>query len=166
MLAALKQTGGRLISIDCYMHSLKWGEPWNDGMVAALHAIERGGYTSHHRHIHAKSCDALPRLLAEKVTVQMAYIDGAHDFGNCFVDYFYLDKILDLGGILAFNDAGWLSVWSVIKYLEHGGRYHEIDVGLRRRYAGRNPAITSIRWLGDVQRQDRYFRKARMLWPD
>jgi methyltransferase family protein len=135
-------------------------------MAAALHAVERAGYARHHRHIQARSCDALPHLLAEKVAVQMAYIDGAHDFANCFVDYFYLDKMLDVGGVLSFNDTGWLGVWSTIRYLEHGERYEEIDVGLRRSYAGRNPAITTVRWLGNLQRQDRYFRKTKVLRPD
>lgn len=167
ILAALRQTGGRLISIDPYMHSLKPGEPWPEGMAAALYAVQRGGYADIHQHIHAKSCDALPRLLTEnKDQVQMGYIDGAHDFANCFVDHFYLDQLLTIGGVLAFNDAGWLGVWSTIKYLERCKRYQEFDVGLPRSYVGRNPLVTAIRWARNVQRQDRYFRKLAVCRPD
>lgn len=152
ILAALQQTDGHLLSVDPY-------NGWNSGRKAALHAVERAGYAHRHRHIQAPSFAALPSLLGECGIVDLIYIDGAHDFDNVFIDSFYSDRLLRVGGVMGFNDTGLRDVWRVIRWLLRTGRYEEMDVGLKRSYTGRNPALTLARWLSRWPRQDRYFRK-------
>jgi hypothetical protein len=152
ILAALNQTGGRLISIDPYY-------TWPSARLAALYSVERAGFSAFHQHIQAPSYEALPHLLAQGISPQMGYIDGAHDFGNCFIDFFYLDLMLPVGGMIGFNDAGWLSVHRVIRFLEKHRHYAEQDVGLAASYTGRNVVVSAGRWLLRMPRQDRYFRK-------
>jgi predicted O-methyltransferase YrrM len=152
ILCALKQVGGRLISIDPYVG-------WPSGRLAALHNIERAGYSDIHQHVEAKSYEALPKLLAEKECPQLAYIDGAHDFANAFIDFFYLDKMLPAQGVMGFNDTGWEDVQRVIRFLQKHHQYAELDVGLHPDYSGRTIIVSLARRLLNRPRQDRYFRK-------
>jgi predicted O-methyltransferase YrrM len=97
ILTALAQTGGRLISVDPYVN-------WKSGREAALNNVKRAGFAEMHRHIEDFSFRALPRLMEVGVQPDLAYIDGAYDFGNALIDAFYLDRMLRPGGVLAFND--------------------------------------------------------------
>src|SRR5690606_594708 len=108
---------------------------------------------------------ALPALLAEGLQPDFAYIDGAHDFANVFIDAFYVDQLLPSGGIVGFNDAGWPEVHRVIRFLRNGGRYDEMKVGLKRNFRGRNPIYTMARVVLGRSREDRYFRKRSNLDP-
>ena len=89
----------------------------------------------------------------------LVYIDGDHAFDHVFIDFFYGDQLLDAGGILGFNDAGWPAVYRVIRFLQRHRRYAEVNVGLSPDYKGRNPLVTLARRLLRRSRQDRYFRK-------
>lgn len=155
MLCALEQTGGRLISIDPY------NVDWTEGRDAALHAVQRAGYAARHQFIEENSEFALPRLRAEGLRIQFGYIDGHHGFEHAFIDFFYLDCMLAPGGLLGFNNAGWPSVFSVIRYLQKHRAYIEEDVGLKADYSARNPLFSIMRRILRRPRQDRYFRKDR-----
>lgn len=152
ILCALEEWGGRLISIDPY-------QDWESGMQAALHAVERAGYAGRHRFIRQKSSEALPALLAGGIRIQMGYIDGSHLFEDAFIDFYYLDRMLEPGGILGFNNCGWPDVYRVIRYLQKHRVYEEVDVGLRPDYSARRPLLCLVRRLLRWPRQDRYFRK-------
>ena len=62
---------------------------------------------------------ALPQLVGDRQTIQFAYIDGWHTFDYTLLDFFYVDKMLDPGGVVAFNDCALPSVRRVIE-LRHG----------------------------------------------
>ena len=152
ILCALEKTGGRLISIDPYVN-------WKSGKEAALYAVERSGYAARHTFMEEKSYEALPKLLALGTKVDLGYIDGSHAFEHAFTDFFYLDRMLRLSGIIGFNDAGWRSVNRVIQFLRTRRKYAEMDVGLHSDYAARNLLRSILRRLLRMSRQDRYFRK-------
>ncbi len=152
ILCALNQTGGRLISIDPYVD-------WRSGKDAALYAVERAGYSGHHTFIEKPSCLALPELFGQGQRIDFGYIDGNHSYEHAFIDAFYMDRMLRTGGVLGFNDTGWRSVFRVIRFLEREWRYEELDAGLAPNYAARNVAVSLIRRLLRMPRQDRYFRK-------
>jgi predicted O-methyltransferase YrrM len=59
----------------------------------------------------------LPRLEAAKTEIEFAFIDGWHTFDYVFVDFFYIDKMLPKGGVVAFDDADWPSVRTLIRYI-------------------------------------------------
>jgi len=65
---------------------------------------ERAGFRKMLRFVEAPSYVALPGFLAEGVSIDFAFIDGSHLFDNAFLDFFYVDKMLDEGGYIVFDD--------------------------------------------------------------
>ena len=95
----------------------------------------------------------------EGIVPDLVYIDGNHDFDFAFTDFFLADKAIRKNGIVAFNDAGWKSVFRVIKFLNASKRYSEMDVGLPKRFAARRKVYEFIKRLEGRPSSDRYFRK-------
>jgi predicted O-methyltransferase YrrM len=59
----------------------------------------------------------LPKLLERKEIFDFAFIDGWHTFDHALLDFFYLNKLVRVGGMIVFDDADWSSISKVIKYL-------------------------------------------------
>jgi hypothetical protein len=72
---------------------------------------------------------ALPELVKRKCRIDFAYIDGWHTFDYVLLDFFYIDKMLNTQGIVAFNDAGYLSVHRVLKFMISHRKYRESTHG-------------------------------------
>jgi predicted O-methyltransferase YrrM len=120
ILSGLEQNGnGRLISIDPYTG-------WPTGRLVALHQVKRSGVSHLHEHMHECSYSALPKLLAAGARPDLIYIDGNHNFDYVFTDFFFADKLLSAGGVVGFNDAGWRSVYKVIRFISRYRKYHEL----------------------------------------
>ncbi len=153
ILTALEQNGrGTLLSVDPY-------DQWDSGLVVAMHNLDRAGLRPLHKHIRQPSHLALPELLSEGYQINFCYVDGMHTFDYVLVDCFYCDKLLKVGGIMGFDDAGWRSVWRVIRFLLTHRHYEELDVGLARSFKGRNLLATLLKRMTNRQSQNRYFRK-------
>lgn len=153
ILAGLQQNGvGRLISIDPYIG-------WPTGRLVALHQIARAGVSHLHEHRHEFSYKALPELLAAGVKPDLVYIDGNHNFDYAFTDFFFADKLIPVGGVIAFNDSGWRPVFKVIRFLSKFRKYRELDVGLPRVYRSRNVFFSLIKRIEGRSTYDRYFEK-------
>ena len=131
ILAGLDAVGhGRLISIDPSQHT-----DWNG---IGVENVRRSGFSQRHTLMELPSCLALPQLLAGRTRVDLAYIDGWHTFDYVLTDFFYLDKLLPPGGVVAFNDCGYRAIHRVIRFVQTHRRYLELDVGLPRSYAAKN----------------------------
>ena len=160
ILSGLSETGqGRLISIDPYLG-------WPTGRVVALHQVARAGLSNFHEHRHECSYASLPKLLAEGLQPDLVYIDGNHNFDYVFTDFFFADKLIRAGGVIAFNDSGWRSVYKVIRFLRKFRRYGELNVGLPRVYRSRNLLFSLIKRLEGRSTYDRYFEKLEDWEPD
>jgi predicted O-methyltransferase YrrM len=61
---------------------------------------------------------ALPRLVAEGVTADAAFVDGSHRFHEVFVDLYFLRKIVRPGGLIVLDDHWWPSVRAAERYFE------------------------------------------------
>ncbi|HUO99692.1 MAG TPA: class I SAM-dependent methyltransferase [Rhizomicrobium sp.] len=150
-LAELNAPNSGLISVDP-----KQTERWDRS--GAL-AVERAGYSKWHTLIEEADYEALPALLRQGKRFQFGYIDGWHTFDYTLLDFFYIDRMLDVGGIAAFNDCSWPAVDKVLRFVVSHRKYEEISVGLKRIPAG------DTRWqrlragFEGRQAQDRYFRK-------
>jgi predicted O-methyltransferase YrrM len=150
-------SGGQVISIDPHQ-SRHWR---NIGVLN----LQRAGLDHHHRLIERVDYLALPQLVADRQTIQFAYIDGWHTFDYTMLDFFYIDRMLAPGGVVAFNDCALPSVRKVMRFVTSHRQYREIDVGLRRRYATRD-VPTTIRRLATLRsKSDRYFRKVETWEP-
>lgn len=160
ILSALQKTNsGNLISIDPYIG-------WPSGRIVALHQVALARAESMHSHWHECSYTALPRMLEQGMKPDLIYIDGNHNFDYVFTDAFYADKLLRVGGVIAFNDCGWRPVHKVLCFLKAYRHYRELDVGLPRAYRGRNYIYSFIKRLEGRSSSDRYFEKADNWEPD
>lgn len=158
ILTAMKESGhGRLISIDPAQTS-----GWNNSGVAA---VAKAGLSGLHELIEDYDYKALPKLLDAGTAVDFAYIDGWHTFDYTLLDWWYIDRMLPVGGVVAFNDCNWPAVDRAIRFMLSHRRYAEIDVGLPVTLSRKESLTKRIgRMLTgepDQRRrtEDRYFRK-------
>jgi len=59
----------------------------------------------------------LPRLEASQETFDFAFVDGMHTFDYVFTDFFYIDKMLPVGGAIVFDDVFYASVTKLCRYI-------------------------------------------------
>jgi predicted O-methyltransferase YrrM len=114
---ALKETGGtRHIAIDLGPIRKKENNEL-DRFGLGIHNLERCGYGSLLEVWESPSELALSDLLRRGQRVQFAFIDGWHSFDHTLVDFFYVNKMLDVGGVVAFHDAVHPNVRKVIRHV-------------------------------------------------
>ena len=128
ILTALGDGQGKLISIDPVQSS--------DWKGCGRAAVERAGFGVRHGLIEDYDYNALPRLLASGVKCGLAYIDGWHTFDHAMLDWWYLDKMLPMNGVVGFNDCGWPAVDKAIRFMLSHRKYTEVDAGLPVEYVG------------------------------
>jgi predicted O-methyltransferase YrrM len=96
-------------------------EGWNE---IGLHTIARAGYSGLVRFYNEPSHQVLPRLEAEGERIGFAHIDGWHSFDYVFVDFFYVDRLLQVGGVVMFDDARlYPAIRKVARYVATHRRY-------------------------------------------
>jgi len=78
---------------------------------------------------------ALPRLVAEGVVADAAFVDGSHVFHNVFVDLCFLRELVRPGGLVVLDDCQWPSVSTAVHYFEinTGWRHQPFDRPTRLR---------------------------------
>jgi predicted O-methyltransferase YrrM len=154
ILSALSELGGDrlLISIDPNQSS-----GWHS---VGSQNVRANGFSKYHRLIEEPDYLALPDLARQHLSVEMAYVDGWHTFDYVLLDFFYIDKMLPVGGVVGFNDCGWRAVHRAIRFVQTHRKYSEIDVGIKRSYRARNPVNSLARRLLDWPNSDRWFEKA------
>ncbi|GJG85086.1 hypothetical protein tb265_02670 [Gemmatimonadetes bacterium T265] len=143
--------GARLISIDPFQHA-----QWHG---VGLTNVARAGLGGAHQLLEQPDYLALPDLLRAGTRVDFAYIDGWHTFDYTLLDFWYVDKMLHAGGVVAFNDCGWRAVHKAIRFVQTHRRYAELDVGLPKNYAAGDPLRTLVRRAMRWNTNDRYFEK-------
>jgi predicted O-methyltransferase YrrM len=68
---------------------------------------------------------ALPRLCAEGVKVDFAFIDGGHRFDDIFIDFYYAELLLNEGGHILLHDAWMRSTQTVASWVRRNKRNFE-----------------------------------------
>jgi predicted O-methyltransferase YrrM len=122
MLAALERVGGtsRLVSIDPF----QWSQ-W-DGCGTA--AVRRAELSTRHHLIEEPDYLSLPGLLQRRATFDFAFIDGWHTFDHVLLNFWYLDRMLTVGGIMAFDDYTMASVRKAVRFALSHRKYEEVVV--------------------------------------
>lgn len=82
-----------------------------------MHNLREAGYESIIEFLEIPSYQALPQLEQEGRKIDFAFIDGWHTFDYTLVDFFYIHKMLNVGGIVAFDDASWPSIRKRCRYI-------------------------------------------------
>ncbi len=94
---------------------------WNDG--AGLDNLRKAGFESLIEFHGEESQRALPKLAERGQRIDFAFIDGAHTFDHVLIDFFYIDKMLNVGGIIAFDDVGFQCIEKVCRFILKNRNY-------------------------------------------
>ncbi len=89
--------------------------------------LEKLGFEKYLTFIKNFSHLALPRLLEEGTRLDFAFIDGNHMFEYIMVDFHFVDKMLEIGGYILFDDA-WMRATQLVASFIRNNRedYKEI----------------------------------------
>ena len=120
-----------------------------------LRNVQQAGYRQFVDFHEARSEFLLPSLLEQGTTVEFALIDGWHTFDQVMLEFYYINRLLSVGGVVVFDDADRRSVNRVIRYAlnypgyEVFGREQEPRArlsltGRARRAAAKIPGIDRI----------------------
>jgi len=88
-----------------------------------LYNLERAGLLSFCQLHEGPSHLMLPRMLEAGIRLDFAFIDGWHTFDYTLLDFFYMDKMLNPDGVVAFHDVRLPSVVRVIDFVLTHRRY-------------------------------------------
>jgi predicted O-methyltransferase YrrM len=75
----------------------------------------------------------LPRLVAEEMVADAAFVDGSHIFHNVFVDLYFLREIVKPGGLVVLDDCNLPSVGTAVRYFELNTGWRMVDITERTR---------------------------------
>lgn len=119
---ALKQytPNPRHIVIDPAQHAAEY---WQG---AGLANLERAGLGHFVEFIEKPSQIALPELIAAGIKIDFAFIDGNHTFDYALLDFFFIDQLLNVGGVVVFDDTGWPSLRKVARFVASNRSYKVI----------------------------------------
>jgi len=85
--------------------------------------IERAGLGDLFRFFNGTSHAVLPQLLLDGESFDFAFVDGMHLFDYTLIEFFYLDKMLETGGYIAFDDIGLPSVRKALSFILRNRSY-------------------------------------------
>jgi hypothetical protein len=102
---------------------------------AGWNTIVSAGLTGLCSLLRERSQLALPRLVADDLVADAAFVDGSHIFHNVFVDLYFLRELVRPGGLVVLDDYGWPSVATAVRYFEvnAGWQAHPIHQPTRLR---------------------------------
>lgn len=113
---------------------------WQNAGVALL---QHGRIADRVRLLEQPSHQALPSLESRGIRAQFVFVDGNHLFDYVLTDFLCADRLLDIGGVIAFDDSDWPAITSVIRFALANRRYEIIcrDVVIEpTHYSPRLPA--------------------------
>jgi predicted O-methyltransferase YrrM len=114
---------------------------------AAVHLLERAGYGAESTLIEEPSQLALPRLVAQGESFDGGFIDGWHTFDHTLIDFFFIDQMLETGGIVVFDDVGYPAINAAVRFILANRDYELTHVLKTQR-----PAAASLRLRRKIKR--------------
>lgn len=116
---ALEDGGrGRHTAIDPYQHRAYHG--------IGVTNVARAGLSARLDFHEASSDEVLPRLRDAGERFQFAFIDGNHRFDYTLLDFFFIDRMLDIGGMVAVDDLWIPAVRKAISYILRNNAYERL----------------------------------------
>ena len=71
---------------------------------------------------------ALPKLLSEGKTYDFGLIDGYHSFDQTLLDFYYLNRLIEVGGVIIIDDISWPSINKFMRFIVNNYPcYRQID---------------------------------------
>lgn len=115
-----KKQGAQLYGID----PMQFNDRWHG---LGLENIKRAGFDSLYNFYPEPSYQALPKMVDLRQRIQFALIDGWHTFDYALVDFFYIDKMLDVNGVIAFDDVGYKAIRKTLSFVLSNLEYRLVD---------------------------------------
>lgn len=104
------------------------------------------------------SDQVLPQMVAQNQQYDFSFIDGNHRFEGALLDFYYIDQMTPVGGLVVFDDADWPSVRRVTRFaLRH--RNYEIVGGAQ---PDLGPLTRLWGWKNRAHRKKRFRKEG---WP-
>lgn len=82
-----------------------------------IYNLKKHGYYKFVRYYKDYSYNILPDLYKKGERIQFAYIDSTKLMDVLFVDFFYITKMLDIGGVVIFDDCCIESIRNLARYI-------------------------------------------------
>ncbi|MFB2895273.1 class I SAM-dependent methyltransferase [Aerosakkonemataceae cyanobacterium BLCC-F50] len=99
-----------------------------------LENLKRAGYEEiiefHKEYSHL----ALPQLESKQIKIDFAFIDGMHTFDHTLIDFFFVDKLLNIGGIVVIDDCSFPSIRKVCRFIVRNRSYSVFQCFPTREY--------------------------------
>ncbi len=93
------------------------------------------------------SHNALPRLLGKGVKIDFAFIDGGHKFDEIFIDFYYIDSLLNNNGYVLFHDTWMRSTQLVASWIKKNKpNYKQIKIPTRNMVMFQKIAVDKRLW--------------------
>ena len=89
--------------------------------------VRRAGLADRVQVIEARADVALPKLRDEGVRLDFGFIDGFHVFDYALVDFFYIDLMLDVGGVVVFHDTWKAGIAEAVSYVSANRAYESLE---------------------------------------
>jgi predicted O-methyltransferase YrrM len=96
---------------------------------AGWEAITTAGLSSRYTFRAERSQLALPRLVAEGLVADAAFVDGSHIFHNVFVDLYFLRELVRPGGLIVLDECQWPSVATAVRHFELNTGWESQEIG-------------------------------------
>ncbi len=109
-------------AIDPFQNSEKYDR-------AGLKNIEKLGLKKNLKYIEDFSCLALPSLCNKNFKFEFVFVDGSHKFDDQFVDFYFIDLLLAVEGVVIFHDVWTPQVRTLLSWIETNKKcYHKVDI--------------------------------------
>lgn len=133
ILEAIKKYGGKtLIGMDpSQFDKHKDTNTKTHGNVykgIGLYTVNASRYNKLYKFYNNTSQQILPRLVDKNVQVNFAFIDGWHTFDHTLVDFFYIDQLLTIGGIVVLHDISFPSIDALCKFIVLNRNYEKLQI--------------------------------------
>ncbi|MFN0111791.1 MAG: class I SAM-dependent methyltransferase [Blastocatellia bacterium] len=151
ILEAMNDCGGeKLIGMDPAQHDRYW-------RGGGLQNIRRAGYERLYEFHEDTSQQVLPRLVSQGQRIEFAFIDGWHTFDHTLIDFFYIDQMLAVGGIVVFDDVGYPAIRRVCDFVIANRDYEIFDCVRLEGRSGFNVNMKYKlnRWFAPLLRTDK-----------
>ena len=66
-------------------------------------------------------------MAAKGYRVQFAFIDGWHLFDHTLIDFFYVDQMMEIGGVIVFDDVIWPAINAVVRFVLANRDYELVE---------------------------------------
>jgi predicted O-methyltransferase YrrM len=109
-------------------------DPYQDAMWHGIgrQAVKEVNFDSKFEFIQETSVTALTEMHKQGTKADYIYIDGAHTFDYALVDFFCSDRVLNIGGLVIFDDMWMPSIQKLASFIRNNiGSYQEIPTDVK-----------------------------------